>query len=86
MYTKNVDILEKIKHTPFMIFEKIKYGGHMKAVYTGSYRTRLTSQEKKTFRRLAIAQGEITQVHDDLIRQYITKKEKEVQRANCFNT
>ncbi len=51
----------------------------MKAIYTGYYRTRLTPEEKETFKKLALAQGEVTQVHDDLIRKYI----KEVKNGTA---
>lgn len=54
-------------------------GGRMKAIYTGYYRTRLTPEEKEAFKKLALAQGEVTQVHDDLIRNYI----KEVKNGTA---
>lgn len=46
----------------------------MKAQYTGSYRTRLTEEERRTFKKLALTQGEVTEVHDNIIRQYIKKE------------
>jgi hypothetical protein len=56
----------------------------MKAQYTGYYRTRLTKDEKKLFKQLALSQGEVTEVHDNIIRQYI-KREGGKQRGTGCN-
>ena len=42
----------------------------MKA-YTGYYRTLLTEEEKKQFNKIASFKGSVTEIHDELLRQYI---------------
>ena len=55
----------------------------MKAQYTGYYRTRLTKDEKKLFKQLALSQGEVTEVHDNIIRQYIKREGGKQRGAGC---
>lgn len=55
----------------------------MKASYTGAYRTRLTTEERKAFKQLALSQGEVTEVHDSIIRQYIKKEGDKRHGASC---
>ncbi len=57
----------------------------MKAQYTGSYRTRLTAEERRIFKKIALSQGEVTEVHDDIIRQYINKKEGDERHGISCN-
>lgn len=49
----------------------------MKTQYTGNYRTSLTSSEKKKFRKLALQEGTVVDVHDRLIREYISTKKQD---------
>lgn len=58
-------------------------GEVMKASYTGAYRTRLTTEERKAFKQLALSQGEVTEVHDSIIRQYIKKEGDKRHGASC---
>ena len=39
--------------------------------YTGYYRTLLTEEEKKQFNKIASFNGSVTEIHDELLRQYI---------------
>ena len=39
--------------------------------YTGYYRTLLTEEEKKQFNKIASIKGAVTEIHDELLRQYI---------------
>ena len=55
----------------------------MKAKYTGAYRTRLTEDEKKLFKQLALSQGEVTEVHDNIIRQYIKSEGGKQHGTSC---
>ena len=45
--------------------------------YNGYYRTCLSVSEKEDFRKLAQKEGSVTEVHDNLIRNYIKGKSKE---------
>lgn len=48
--------------------------------YNGYYRTCLSVSEKEDFRKLAQKEGSVTEVHDNLIRNYIKGKSKEEKR------
>ena len=52
----------------------------MRTNYTGMYRTCLTEEEKRDFKKLALKEGSVAEIHDRLIREYIkARKEKEKQ-------
>ena len=50
--------------------------------YTGYYRTLLTDEEKKQFNRIASFKGSVTQIHDDLIREYIKQNKHLLEARN----
>lgn len=48
----------------------------MKAQYTGQYRTGLSASEKKDFKKFALEEGTVVDVHDRLIRDFISLKKR----------
>ncbi len=53
----------------------------MKAQYTGYYRSCLTAEEKRDFKRLALKQGSVLSVHDKLLREFIQSEKAKEERA-----
>lgn len=51
----------------------------MRIRYSGYYRTRLSKTEKEAFRRKALAEGSIVDVHDSLLREYIGRRKENLQ-------
>lgn len=49
----------------------------MRKSYSGFYRSCLTEDEKRLFKRLALERGSVTSVHDSLLRDYISKRLRE---------
>lgn len=50
--------------------------------YNGYYRSCLSDSEKEEFKKLAMKEGSVTEVHDNLLRNYIRSKKKESKRSN----
>lgn len=52
----------------------------MKRNYTGYFRSCLSDEERKDFKRLALEEGSVVDVHDALLREYIGRKRRQMEK------
>lgn len=53
---------------------------YMKRNYTGYFRSCLSDEERKDFKRLALEEGSVVDVHDALLREYIGRKRRQMEK------